>query len=224
MSQALWTAVDHCLVAQRVPEDSVLAAAVADSAGAGLPEIQVTPNLGKLLHLLARLVAARSILEIGTLGGYSTIWVARALPEGGRLVTLESDEKCAAVARANLHRAGLDQTVELRLGRALDTLPQLAAENRGPFDLVFIDADKENTPAYFEWALKLARVGRLIIVDNVVRGGAVLNASSPDPNIHGIRRFFEIASDQERITVTAIQTVGSKVHDGLALAVVTGPR
>jgi predicted O-methyltransferase YrrM len=223
MSQPLWTAVDRYLCDFVVPSDPALEAALADSATAGLPAISVTPNQGKLLHLFARLVSAKNILEIGTLGGYSTIWLARALPPGGRLVTLESDEKCAAVARANIARAGLARVVELRLGKALDTLPQIAAENRRSFDLVFIDADKENTPGYFEWAMKLTGPGSLIIVDNVVRAGAVLNSSSADASALGIRRFHEMLAAEKRVTATAIQTVGSKGHDGFAVALVTDP-
>lgn len=182
----------------------------------------MTPNLGKLLWMLARVSGARNVLEIGTLGGYSTIWLARALPQDGRLITLEVDEKYADVARANIARAGLAEVVELRLGRALDTLPQLAAESRGPFDLTFIDADKTRTAEYFAWALALSRPGSLIVVDNVVRGGAVIDPASGDPNVQGIRRFFELASAEPRVTATAIQTVGSKGHDGLAIALVNG--
>ena len=223
MSQPLWNAVDQYLNAKLGPTDAVLDAALADSAAAGLPSISVTPNQGKLLHLLARLAGAKQILEIGTLGGYSAIWLARALPLGGRLITLEADEKYAEIARANIARAGLAGTIELRLGKALDTLPQIAAENRGPLDLVFIDADKVNTPGYFEWAVKLSRAGGLIIVDNVVRGGAVLNATSTDADVQGIRRFHERLASDKRVAATAIQTVGSKGHDGFVLAIVTDP-
>src|SRR5947209_6942019 len=185
MSQDQWTAVDRYITDLLVPPDPALDEALRASAAAGLPAINVSPNQGKLLHLLARLRGARTILEVGTLGGYSTIWLARALPDDGRLVTLESDPKHAAIARGNIARAGVADRVELRLGRALDTLPRLAEEGRGPFDLIFIDADKPNNPDYFAWAVKLARPGSLIVVDNVVRDGAVADAASPDPRVQG---------------------------------------
>ncbi|MEY4512463.1 MAG: hypothetical protein RLZZ450_4585 [Pseudomonadota bacterium] len=188
----------------------------------GLPAINVAPNQGKLLQLFARIRGARSILEIGTLGGYSSIWLARALPAGGRLVTLEYDPKHAEVARTNIANAGLAGSVEVRVGKALDTLPQLEKEDRGPFDLVFIDADKENIPAYFTWALRLTKPGSIIIVDNVVRKGAVIDADSKDVNIQGVRRFNELVSREPRVSATAVQTVGSKGYDGFALLLVTG--
>jgi predicted O-methyltransferase YrrM len=181
----------------------------------------VSPNQGKLLLVLARAVGARTILEIGTLGGYSTIWLARALPIDGHLITLEADPKHAEVARANIAQAGLASVVELRLGRAVDTLPKLAAERRGPFDLIFIDADKRNNPDYFAWALKLSRRGSLIIADNVVRNGAVVDATSGDPSIQGVRRFNELLAAEPRVSATTIQTVGSKGYDGFAIALVT---
>lgn len=218
--QEQWTAVDRYISDLLVPPDPALDAALAASTAAGLPAINVAPNQGKLLHLLARLKGARTILEIGTLGGYSTIWLARALPADGRLITLEAEPKHAEIARANIARAGLDRIVELRLGRALDTLPQIAAEGRGPFDLVFIDADKASIAEYFAWALKLTRVGSLIIVDNVVRKGAVIDAASEDPNVRGVRRFNEVLAAEKRVSATAIQTVGSKGYDGFALALV----
>ena len=221
MTQALWTAVDHYITDLLVPPDPTLDAALQASAAAGLPAIQVSPNQGKLLYLLARLQQARAILEIGALGGYSTIWLARALSPGGRLITLEADPKHAKVAQANIAQAGLADVVELRLGRALDTLPQLAAEGYGPFDLIFIDADKPNNPAYFAWALKLSRQGSLIIVDNVVREGAVIDAASNDPSVQGTRRLNELLATEPRVIATAIQTVGSKGYDGFALALVT---
>jgi predicted O-methyltransferase YrrM len=220
MSQAQWTAIDQYITDQLVPSDPALDAAVEASDRAGLPAIQVAPNQGKLLHLLARTQGARSILEIGTLGGYSTIWLARALPKGGKVITLEIDPKHAEVARSNIARAQLSDTVEVRVGPALETLAAMAAEGRGAFDLVFIDADKASTPQYFEWALKLTRPGSLIIVDNVVRHGAVIDASSDDPNVKGIRRFNELMAAEPRVIATAIQTVGSKGHDGLAFALV----
>lgn len=221
MTQELWTAVDRYITDLLVPPDPALDAALQASAAAGLPPINVSPNQGKLLLLLARLQGARTILEIGTLGGYSTIWLARALPVDGRLITLEVDPKHAEVARANIARAGLSEVVELRLGRALDTLPQLAAEGRGPFDLIFIDADKPSNPDYFAWALKLSRRGSLIIVDNAVRNGAVIDAASGDPSVQGVRRFNELLAAEPRVSATAIQTVGSKGYDGFAIALVT---
>jgi predicted O-methyltransferase YrrM len=221
MSQEQWTSVDAYINGLLVPSDPALDAALASSTAAGLPAINVAPNQGKLLHLLARIHGARSVLEIGTLGGYSTIWLARALPPGGKVVTLESDPKHAEVARANLARADLAGVVDVRVGRALDTLPQVAREGLGPFDLFFIDADKANIPRYFQWALDLSRPGSVIIVDNVVRGGAVLDASSPDPNVQGVRRFNELVAAERRVSATAIQTVGSKGYDGFAIALVT---
>jgi predicted O-methyltransferase YrrM len=222
MSQEQWTAVDRYITDLLVPPDPALDAALAASAAAGLPAIHVSPNQGKLLHLLARVTGARSILEVGTLGGYSTIWLARALPAGGRLVTLEADPKHAEVARANIAAAGLADMVELRLGPAQETLPQLAAEGRGPFDLVFIDADKPSTPDYFGWALRLSRRGSLIVVDNVVRKGAVADPASDDPSVQGVRRFYERLAAEPGVSATAVQTVGDKGHDGFAVALVTG--
>jgi predicted O-methyltransferase YrrM len=221
MSEQLWADVDRYLIDRLVPSDAALEAALQASTDADLPAIQVSANQGKLLHLVARLQGARSILEIGTLGGYSTIWLARALPAGGRLVTLESDPEHAAVANANIARAGLAGVVELRLGPALETLPQLAAEGRGPFDLMFIDADKPNTPEYFAWALRLSRRGSLIVVDNVVRKGAVADDASDDPGVQGVRRCLEMIAAEPRVSATAIQTVGGKGYDGLAFALVT---
>jgi predicted O-methyltransferase YrrM len=222
VSAERWAAVERYLTDVLVPSDPALDAALAASAAAGLPAIAVTPNEGKLLHLLARLRGARAILEIGTLGGYSTIWMARALPPGGRLVSLEANAAFAEVARASVARAGLGDVVEIRVGRAADTLARLAAEGAGPFDLTFIDADKAGIPEYFAWALRLSRTGSAIVVDNVVRDGAVADAASEDPDIRGIRRFHEIAAAEPRVSVTAIQTVGSKGWDGFALALVVG--
>jgi predicted O-methyltransferase YrrM len=218
--QERWTAVDRYVSDLLVKPDAALEAALADSAAAGLPPIAVSVPQGKLLHLLAKLQGARNILEVGTLGGYSAIWMARALPAGGRLVTLEIDPKHAAVARANLARAGVADVVELRLGAALETLPKLAAEGRGPFDLVFIDADKPSNPDYFRWALKLSRPGSLIIVDNVIRDGAVIDAASKDASVQGVRRLNDMMAVEPRVSATAIQTVGSKGYDGLAIALV----
>ena len=221
MSQEQWTAVDRYVTDNLVGTDPALDAALASSAAEGLPSINVSPTQGKLLHLLARVRGCRAILEVGTLGGYSTIWLARALPEDGRLVTLEADPTHARVARGNLVKAGLDARVEVRVGLALDTLPRLEAEGRAPFDLVFIDADKPSTPAYFDWALKLSRPGSLIVVDNVVRNGALCDPNSSDPNVQGMRRFHERLSRETRVTATTIQTVGAKGYDGFTLALVT---
>jgi caffeoyl-CoA O-methyltransferase len=220
MMQKQWTAVDNYITDLFVPPDPALDAAIQATSDAGMPPINVAPNQGKLLHILALAHGARAILEIGTLAGYSTIWLARTLPAGGKLITLEADPKHAAVARANIARAGLADIVEVRVGKALDSLPQLAAEGHGPFDVVFIDADKPNTAAYFEWALKLTRRGSLIIVDNVVRDGAVIDESSADASVQGVRRFNAALAAEPRVSATAIQTVGSKGYDGLAIAVV----
>jgi len=222
MTQEIWTAVDRYITDLFVPPDAALTAALQASQSAGLPTINVSPPQGKFLQLLARALAARAILEIGTLGGYSTIWLARALPAGGRLITLEADPKHAEIARANIARAGLAGVVELRLGRALDTLPQLAAEGRGPFDLIFIDADKPSYADYFTWALKLSRRGSVIIGDNVIRKGAVLNpGASDDPRVPGVLRFNELVAAEPRVSATVIQTVGGKGYDGFTMAVVT---
>jgi predicted O-methyltransferase YrrM len=220
VDEAQWTAVDRYVADRLIPPDAALDAALEASAAAGLPEIQVTPTQGKLLWLLATIQGARNILEIGTLGGYSTIWLAQALPLDGRLVTVESAAIHAEVARANIARAGLAEVVDLRLGRALDVLPQLEAEHKGPFDLTFIDADKASTPDYFEWAVRLSRRGSLIIADNVVREGAILDADSTDSGVQGVRLFYDLFAGNSRVSATAIQTVGSKGHDGFAIALV----
>ena len=220
MNQDQWKAVDNYLAGLLVPPDAALDAALEASTAAGLPPINVSPTHGKLLHLLAKMQGARRILEIGTLGGYSTIWLARALPPDGRLITLEADSKHADVARANIARAGVEDLVEMRLGKALDTLPQIAAEKNGPFDLIFIDADKQNIPRYFDWALRLSRSGTLIVVDNVVRGGAVVDAATEDTSVQGVRQFLDIVAREPRVSATAIQTVGLKGYDGFALALV----
>ena len=220
MTEELWTAVDRYFSELLVSADPALDEALAASAAAGLPAINVSPVQGKLLHLLARSIGARNVLEIGTLGGYSTIWLARALPDGGRLISLEADPRHAEVARANIARAGLDDRVEVRLGMALDLLPGLA-ESPEPFDFIFIDADKPNNAAYFDWALRLSRVGAIIIVDNVVRGGDVIAAASDSPTVQGVHRFLERLAAEPRVSATAIQTVGSKGYDGFAMALVT---
>ena len=219
MSEKVFDAVDRFIADHLVEDDPALQAALDASEAAGLPAINVAPNQGKLLMLLARAIGARKILEIGTLGGYSTIWLGRALAPDGRLVTLEANPIYAEVARGNIARAGLASLVEIRVGRALDTLPSLAAEV--PFDLIFIDADKPGTPGYFQWAVKLARRGSLIVVDNVVREGAVLDAASEDASVQGMRRFFELAATDPRVSGTAIQTIGGKGHDGIAILLVT---
>jgi predicted O-methyltransferase YrrM len=220
MSRKQWTAVDQYFTNLLVHPDPLLNQALSDSAAAGLPAIQVAPNQGKLLYLLARLQGARSILEIGTLGGYSTIWLARALSTGGQMITLEANVKHAEVARANLARAGMDGRVEVHVGSASDSLSKLAAEERGPFDLIFIDADKQSYPNYLAWSLKLSRSGSLIIADNVVRDGAVIDRNSRDPDIRGIRQFNEMLAAEPRVSATAIQMVGTKGYDGFAFALV----
>jgi predicted O-methyltransferase YrrM len=222
MNQDLWTAVDAFVGDALIPEDNALTAAVRSSDAAGLPSIQVSPAQGKFLHLLAKIRGAKTILEIGTLGGYSTIWLARALPAGGRLVTLEADPKHAEIARANIARAGLAGVVDVRLGKGLDLLPAIEAEGVGPFDFVFLDADKPSTPEYFRWALKLSRPGTLIIADNVVRKGALADPASNDPNVVAMRRLHAMVSSEPRVSATTIQTVGSKGYDGFTLAVVNG--
>jgi predicted O-methyltransferase YrrM len=221
MNQKVWAAVDQYLDKMLIAPDPALKESLAAAAKAKLPAIQVSSVQGKMLHLMALMIGARKILEIGTLGGYSTIWMARALPEGGRLITLEADPKHADVARRNFARAGVESKVELRLGKALDTLPKLAAEGLGPFDLFFIDANKSNMPEYFEWSLKLARKGSVIIADNVVREGAVLDAKSKDADIRGVRRFLEMVGKEKRVSGTALQTVGTKSYDGFATVLVT---
>ncbi|MFE7166010.1 O-methyltransferase [Streptomyces sp. NPDC057616] len=214
----LWQDVDDYFTTQLSPNDDALVAAVRDSEAAGLPPVAVTAPQGKFLHLLAQIQGARTILEIGTLGGYSTIWLARALPEDGRLVSLEYSARHAEVATRNIARAGLDRIAEVRVGPALESLPKLADENPAPFDLVFIDADKGNNPHYVEWALRLTRAGSLIVVDNVVRHGRVADASSTDADVVGSRAAVELIARHPRLSGTALQTVGSKGHDGFALA------
>jgi len=220
VSKELWTAVDRYINELFIPSDPVLEAALHASVEAGLPLIQVSPPQGKLLHLLVRMQGARQILEIGTLGGYSAIWMARALPPGGRLLTLEADPKHAELARSNFARAGLTHAIEIKLGPALHTLPQLVTEGRGTFDLVFIDANKSTMAEYFDWALKLSRPGSVIISDNVIRDGEVIDAESKDEDVQGVRRFNERVAAEPRVSATQIQTVGSKGYDGFALAVV----
>jgi len=221
MSEELWTDVDAYTADLLVREDEALRAAAEASVAAGLPQIAVSPNQGKLLHLLVRIQGARSILELGTLGGYSTIWLARALPGDGRLVTLEVEPRYADLAGANIARAGVADRVEQRVGPALDSLRALIGEGAGPFDFIFIDADKSGTPQYFELALDLSRDGTVIVADNVVRGGALIDPATEDPGPRGMREFHELLSAAPGATGTTIQTVGSKGYDGFTLALVS---
>ena len=220
MPEDQWTDVDHYFADKLLGGDSILDAALESSAAAGLPAISVSPLQGRFLQFLAEIIGARSILEVGTLGGYSTIWMARGMRAGGQLITLEVDPKHAEVAQRNISRADLKVEVEVRVGNALTTLPQLSSEGRGPFDLIFIDADKPNIPTYFDWALKLSRAGSLIIVDNVVRDGAVIDPNSTDPSVQGVRRFVERLAGESRARGTAIQTAGIKGYDGFAIVLV----
>jgi predicted O-methyltransferase YrrM len=222
MEKQLWTAVDQYTTDFLIPSDAVLEHTLATSDAAGLPSISVSPSQGKLLMLLAQLARASKVLEIGTLGGYSSIWLGRALLSGGRLVTLETNPKHAEVARGNIAHAGLAGVIEVRLGDARESIQKLVAEGSGPFDLIFIDADKRSIPHYLEWSLKLSHPGTLIIVDNVVRDGALVDAKSDDPNVHGVRRLHEMLAAEPRVNATTIQTVGSKGYDGFTLALVNG--
>lgn len=220
MSQDLWTRVDDYINSVTIGPDTALEAAAAAAAAAQLPPISVTPAQGKFLHLMARAHGATRILEVGTLAGYSTIWLARAVPPEGRVITLESDARHADIARANIERAGLTGRVDVRLGNALETLPKLAAEQQPPFDFTFVDADRTNLAEYFDWAVRLSRPGSLIIVDNVVRKGGVVDASSDDPNVKGVRRFNDRLKADTRVTATMVQTVSAKGYDGFAMALV----
>lgn len=218
MGQERWSAVDEYVGGTLAPHDEVLEAALSAGEEAGLPQIQVSAPQGKLLHLLARTLGAKSILEFGTLAGYSTIWLGRALAEGGRLITLEADPRYAEVAGENIARAGLGNVVDLRVGPALDTLPALEAEGPGPFDLIFIDADKIHSPDYFAWSLDHSRPGSLIVADNVVRDGSLAEADSDDPTVQAQRRLHEMIAAEPRVTATTIQTVGAKGYDGFTIA------
>jgi predicted O-methyltransferase YrrM len=220
VTRELWTEVDRYIAERVLTPDPVLDSALRASADAGLPPIAVSPPQGKLLHLLARMRGARTILELGTLGAYSTIWLARALPPDGRLITIEANPAYAEVARENIARARLSDMVELRVGPALEHLPELVSEDRGAFDLIFIDADKETTPQYFTWALELSRPGTLIITDNVIRAGALIDPACTDPRVEGMRRFHELLRAELRVSATTIQTVGSKGYDGFTVALV----
>jgi predicted O-methyltransferase YrrM len=223
--QETWTSVDRYFSELFAPEDAALDAALKANEQAGLPQIDVTALQGKFLDFLVRVSGARRVLEIGTLGGYSTIWMARAMAEGGRLVTLELDPDHARVARGNLERAGVLERVEIIVGPAIDSLPTLESSADGsgakaPFDLIFIDADKKGYPEYLEWALKLSRAGTVIVADNVVREGKVIDAKSRDENVQGVRRFAELVAAEPRLSTTVLQTVGVKGYDGFALSVV----
>ena len=220
MSEELWTKVDEYLAERLIPVDAALTAAREANAEAKLPAIDVTPAQGKFLYLLAKIHGARRILEVGTLGGYSTIWLARALPKDGKLVTLEIEKRHAEVALKNMERAGVAARVELRLAPAAESLEALVNEGSEPFDLIFIDADKPNNPVYLEWAMKLARPGTIVVVDNVIREGAIVDAESKDASVQGTRRLFDLVGANPRLEATALQTVGSKGYDGFVVAVV----
>ncbi|HTZ57044.1 MAG TPA: O-methyltransferase [Acidobacteriaceae bacterium] len=221
MDKQLWADVDEYTTELLIPKDSVLSEALKASDKAKLPSINVSASQGKLLMLLAKLAHASKILEIGTLGGYSSIWLARALPPAGRLITLEANPKHAEVAQNNIAHAGLASRVEVRVGDAHASIEKLVAESVGPFDLIFIDADKSGIPHYLEWSLKLAKTGTLIIIDNVVRDGALIDANNDDPNIKGVRKMHEMLAAEPRVSATTIQTVGAKGYDGFTAALVT---
>ena len=220
MDLKTWTAVDEYISGKLIGSDPILEAALATNAEAKLPAFDVAPNQGKFLSLLVRMTGAKRVLEIGTLGGYSTIWLARAVLPGGAVVTLESELLHATVARQNLRRAKLEHVVDLRLGSALETLAKLESEGTPPFDFVFIDADKPNNPAYLQMALKLSRVGTVIVGDNVIRDGAIVDPHNSDPRVQGVQKFFDCLADDKRLTATALQTVGSKGYDGFSIALV----
>lgn len=222
MNQEQWTAMDEYLTSRLLAPDPVLDATLAASAAAGLPPINVAPNQGKLLHLLARLRGARRILEVGTLGGYSTIWLARALPAGGRLISLEANPDNAAVARANIERAGLSGVVSIVIGAAAQTLEKFVIDGVEPFDMVFLDADKKNYPAYLRLSLQLSRAGTLIVGDNVIRGGRIADPHSSDPDVAGLHEYIRLLAADPRLDSTAVQTVGTKGWDGFSMSIVTG--
>jgi predicted O-methyltransferase YrrM len=221
MAQETWDAVDAYFDGELIGADPVLSEAMERSDKAGLPKIAVTPSQGKLLHLMARMVGARRVLEVGTLGGYSAIWLARALPEGGSLVSLEVEPRHAEVARANIEAAGLANRAQVRVGRGVDSLAALADEGAGPFDFVFIDADKPSNADYVTWALRMSRPGTVIVIDNVVRSGKVADADSTDAAVLGVRRVTELIANEPRLTAAATQTVGAKGYDGFIVALVT---
>jgi len=223
MADSVWTKLDEYFDDRLSLNDADLIQTLAAGEAAGLPQIQVSPALGRLLHLIARIHQCRQILEIGTLAGYSTIWLARALPEGGRLISLELEDEYAQVARKNIEQAGLSDRVTIQVGPAAASLQQLDDQNQGPFDLIFIDADKESCPAYLKWALKLSRSGTVLIIDNVVREGAVADEHPEDASVLGIRQMFDDISNDRHVTATAVQTVGCKGYDGFCLALVEEP-
>jgi caffeoyl-CoA O-methyltransferase len=220
MDQKIFETVDKYISDLFIPPDEALTAAEQSHRLENLPPINVSPNLGKLLYLLAKLSNAKKILEVGTLAGYSTIWMARALPENGRLITLEIDPHHAEVAKKNIDRAGLSSKVDIRIGKAIDLLPQLIQEKMGPFDMIFIDADKPPYTEYFEWALKLSRPGTLIIADNVIRDGKVLDQKNNDPMVKGAQRFNKALAENRKVSATILQTIGVKEYDGMAIAIV----
>ena len=220
MNNTIFSSVDNYISKLLLAPDPALTGTEAAIEAAGIPSISVSPNQGKFLHILARLCQAKKILEVGTLGGYSPIWMARALPENGKLITLEIDPTHAAVAQKNIERAGLEHIVDIRIGKAIDLLPELQANGAGPFDMIFIDADKPPYAEYFQWAIKLSRPGTLIVTDNVIREGKVLDPDNNDPMVAGARRFNQVLADSDAVTATIIQTVGSKEHDGMAIAIV----
>jgi predicted O-methyltransferase YrrM len=219
MTNELFGSVDDYINALLAPHDDALAAAEQSIIESGIPQISVSANQGKFLQVLAKSCGAKKILEIGTLGGYSTIWMARALPPGGKVVTLEIDQKHADVARKNFERAGLANMIDIRLGKAIEVLPTLKASD-APFDMIFIDADKPPYTEYFQWALKLSRSGTLIVADNVIRGGKVLDPNTDDEMVQGVQRFNKVLAQTRGVTATIIQNVGAKEHDGMALIVV----
>jgi predicted O-methyltransferase YrrM len=222
MEQAkIWEKVDQYIEEKLIPHDPVLESVLEENRKAGLPAIDVTPTQGKLLHVLAKMHGSKRILEIGTLGGYSSIWMAGALPPEGKLITIEREERHAEVAKANIKRASLQHLIEVRVGDALEQLAQLKEEQNGPFDLIFIDADKPNNPHYLKWALYFSRPGTVIIGDNVIRDGEIINDASEDPRVNGVREFFDLLAQEKRVVATAIQTVGSKGYDGFAIGIVT---
>jgi len=223
MVEPVWTEIDSYFEKKLVGADPALAACLRASADANLPDIQVSPVQGRLLHLIAKLHGARRILEVGTLGGYSAICLARALPPDGKLITLEIDPKHADVARSNLDHAGLSDKVEIRLGPALDSLPKIASEGAGPFDMFFLDADRPNNRAYLDWVLRLSAPGAVLVIDNVVRHGSVVDASSEDSSVRGLREMIDALASERRVTATAIQTVGRKGYDGFLLAQIDAP-
>ena len=220
MNNTIFSSVDNYISKLLLAPDPALTGTEAAIEAAGIPSISVSPNQGKFLHILARLCQAKKILEVGTLGGYSTIWMARALPENGKLITLEIDPTHAAVAQKNIEKAGLEHIVDIRIGKAIDLLPELQANGAGPFDMIFIDADKPPYAEYFQWAIKLSRPGTLIVTDNVIREGKVLDPDNNDPMVAGARRFNQVLADSDAVTATIVQTVGSKEHDGMAIAIV----